>query len=238
MGRMTDLDQPFEPFKAAQAQAAAAGGNSASGTPDRPLFEVQLPSGAFIAVPTAEEAEHLGNKVAQYREQFNLDNVADLGEVDRCLSLELESHRYHTWLARRCDYDGKAIDENALQQRCKETSGELRQIKKTLGIDKVSRERQTGRGSAYERVTNVLDRARRFGLMRNAQSAKATELAMELISMMTARANCKSDKQKRMLRVTDEDIFEWIETIFTPEFMEIDAAYRREDQRMWILSAQ
>lgn len=234
MGCMSaSLDKPFEPFKAAQ---AAAGGNS--GTADKPLFEVELPSGAFISVPTEEEATHLGNKVAQYREQFNLDNVADLGEVDRCLTLELLSHRYQTWLARRCDYDAKTIDENALQQRCKEMSNELRQIKKTLGIDKVSRERQTGRGSAYQRVTDILDRARRFGLMRNAQSAKATELAMELISMMTARSNCKNDKQKRMLRVTDEDIFEWIETVFTPEFMEIDEAYRREDQRMWILQTQ
>lgn len=231
MGRMSgdDLSKPFELFKATPTDNGKAGED---------LFQVELPSGAFIAVPTEAEALHLGVKVQQYRDQYALDNVADLGEVDRCLTLELLSHRYQTWLARRTDYDGVKIDENALQQRCKEMSNELRQIKKTLGIDKVSRERQTGKGSAYQRVSDILDRARRFGLMRNEQSAKATELAMELISMMTARSNCKNDKQKRMLRVTDEDIFEWIENIFTPEFMAIDAAYRESDQRMWILSAQ
>lgn len=227
MGRMTNLDQPFEVFKATP--AASTGGPAE-------LFPVVLPSGALFEVPTQAEAEHLHTKVTQYHEQYALDNVADLGEVDRCLTLELLSHRYQTWLARRTDYDGKSIDENALQQRCKEISNELRQIKKTLGIDKVSRERQTGKGSAFQMVTEILDKARRFGLMRNAQSAKATELAMELISMMTARSNCKNDKQKRMLRVTDEDIFEWIETIFTPEFMAIDAAYREADQKMWILA--
>lgn len=231
MGRMSGLDQPFEPFKPAPSGQAADDSESS-------FFEVQLPSGVMYAVPTQAEAEHLERKVEQYRDQYALDNVADLGEVDRCLTLELLSHRYQMWLGRRSDYGGKTIDENALQQRCKEISNELRQIKKTLGIDKVSRERQTGKGSAHERVTSILERARRFGLMRNEQSAKATELAMELISMMTARKNCKTEKHKRLLRVTDEDIFEWIDTIFTPEFMAIDEAYRAGDQKMWIMQAQ
>lgn len=231
MGRMSDLNKPFEPFKASQAASVA---QATKG--DDKLYEVELPSGARIGVPTQGEADHLTLKVQQYKDQYALENVSDLGEVDRCLTLELQSHRIAVWLGARVDYDNKSVDENALTQRGKEISGEIRQIKKTLGIDKVSRDRQTGKGSTYERWNELLNRARRFGLMRNQQSAKSIELAMELKSLMTVRSNCRSDAHRRKLRCTDEDIFEWITEVFIPEFDAIDEYFREHDQSMWILS--
>lgn len=223
---MTDLDEPFEPFKTPASMTTASG---------QELFQVELPSGALIGVPTEEEAAHLTLTVERYQDQYALENVSDLAEVDRCLCLELQMHRNQVWLARRSDYDGKAVDENALQQRSKESSAEIRQIKKTLGIDKVARDRQTGRGSTHQYISDLLGRARRFGLMRNQQAAKSIELAMELISLVTVHRNA-NEKERRMLRCTEDDIIEWIETVFTPEFMAIDEYFREHDQSTYILS--
>lgn len=225
---VNDPDQPFDPWAVAAKESVAGDGQAET-------FVATLPSGAQIQVLTAEEAGYLNGVVAAYETQYALENVSDLSELDRCLGLELQSHRIALFLARGCDYNAKSVDDDKLRQRLKEISMEIRQVKKTLGIDKVNRDRQTGRGSAHERISNILARAHRFGLMRNQQAATAHELAMELISLMQRRRNAVTDKERRMLRVTDDDIFEWIETVFEPEFMAVDEAYRRDDQKMWIL---
>lgn len=223
-------NEPFDPFqqarKAEDEQATAEPGN---------YIAVELPSGATLSVPNHEEAEYLRRVVEGYRTDYALTNVADLGELDRCIGLELQMHRCQVWLARRTDYDGKKVEENSMMQRTRELSAEIRQVKKTLGVDRVARERQSGRGSVYEYVSHVLEKARRFGLMRNAQQARAIELAFKLISMRTAQKNCTTDKEIKMLGVSDADIMDWIDTQFTPAFFEIDEAYREGDQKMWIL---
>lgn len=231
------LDEPFDPFRTAtKAKAKIGSSGGTTTTMDREFFAVELPSGATLQVPTEEEAGYLERAVDRYRADYALTNVSDLGEVDRCIGLELQMHRIQVWLGRRVDYDNKPIDENAMMQRSQQLSSEIRQIKKTLGIDKVNRDRTHGRGSVNERMTNLLERARRFGLMRNEQQRRAIVLANQLESLMTQKRNAKTEKERRMLAVTDEDIFQWIETVFIPEFREIDEAYRAGDQKMWILA--
>jgi len=199
-------------------------------------YEVTLPSGATFDVLTADEAEQLTKKVEEYTSQYSLENVADLGDLDIVIQLELMVHRMTLWFSRRYDYDGKRVDENQLAQRAKEISGELRQRKKLLGIDKVARDRARGEGSVHERMTNLLARAERFGIHRNKQSAKAIELAMELISMRNTSRNCPDDKMRKRLAVTDQDIMSWVDTYFTKEFQQLDIDYRNSDQRTWIRS--
>lgn len=199
------------------------------------LHEVDLPSGAKLNVPTEEEAEYVRRMVEGYQTDYALTNISDIGEVDRCIGLELQMHRCQVWLARRSDYDGKHIEEDKMMQRTRELSAEIRQVKKTLGVDRVARERQSGKGSVYEYIHNLLERARRFGLMRNAQMARAIQLAFKLISLRTAQKNAVTEKEIKMLGVSDADIMEWIDTVFTPAFYEIDEAYREGDQKMWIL---
>lgn len=222
-------NEPFDPFKEARRaedeQAIEPGS----------YIDIELPSGATLSVPNHEEAEYLRRTVEGYRVDYQLSNVADLGELDRCIGLELQMHRCQVWLARRRDYDGKSVDENAMMQRTRELSAEIRQVKKTLGVDRVARERQSGRGSVYEYVAGILEKARRFGLMRNSQMARAIELAFKLISMRTAQKNAVTEKEIKMLGVSDADIMDWIDTQFTPAFLEIDTAYREGDQKMWIL---
>jgi hypothetical protein len=223
------FDQPFDPFRVAETEKSAP-------PPDGAFHEIDLPSGARLSVPTLEEAQYLQRMVDGYREDYQLTNVSDIGELDRCITLELQMHRCQVWLIRRTDYDNTKVDENAMMQRTRELSAEIRQVKKTLGVDRVARERQSGKGSVFEYITSILERARRFGLMRNAQMARAIELANKLISLRTAQKNCTTDKELKLLAVTDADIMEWIDQVFTPEFQAIDEAYREGDQKMWILA--
>lgn len=227
-----DINKPFDPYAVAEAGRATAAGTT---TTTLEGFEVELPSGARLTVPNEEEESYLRRLVDGYRQDYDLRNVADLSELDRCIGLELQMHRMQVWILRRRDYDNKAVDENALSQRSKEISGEIRQVKKTLGIDRVARDRQSGKGSVAEFINNLLLHAKEFGVMRNMQQARAIELAMQLISLIQARNNCTTDAEKRKLAVTDEDIFDWIETVFMPEFLVIDADFREGKQKMWIL---
>lgn len=232
---MTDLpDEPFNPFSLVERATAVV---PASSTHPGDRFEVVLPSGAILPVPTEEESTYLVEMVRRYAEDYEFSNASDVGELDRCLAFELQMHRAQVQLSMGIDYQGKKVDANALMQRSKEFSAEIRQMKKGLVMDKVARDRQSGKGSVFEYVREVLEHAREFAVMRNAQQARAIELANDLMALMTCRRNAVTEKERRMLRVHDEDIFEWIEEVFIPKFMEIDEDYRAGNQSMWILKA-
>jgi hypothetical protein len=209
------VEGEFDPFTAAAAEKA-----------NRPppttavLFDVALPSGATIKVRTQDEADQMRRRTEMYEEQFSLDNVADLAELDRCVLFELDLLRISAWLSLGHDYDDGKIDEDKLRQRLREASAELRQVKKGLMVDRVAREKTTGKGSVPERWAAICDQARQFGLHRNNQAAKAHELAMQLISLMDLRTRTTA-KEKRMLRCSDED------------FIELDTAFRSKVQKMW-----
>lgn len=226
------FDRPFRPFEALEDEDSEERFESMA---DADLLPVTLPSGAVIRVITDDEQLHLTAMVAAYRQQYDFSNVADLGEIDRCINFELLMHRYQSYLARGGTYKGGKVDENNLQQRITAMSTEMRQIKKGLGVDKVTRDRVSGKGSLAEYWDDLANKALRFGLHRDTQAAKAHELAMELIGMMDARRNCSNEKERRITRTTDADILDWVDTIFRDEFMAVDAHFRETVQRMWFL---
>lgn len=203
-------------------------------------LEVQLPSGARQPVLTPGEQAYVQERLARYEDSLALTNISDQQDLDRVLIFELLIARIGAWLGSGLDYDGNAVDERVLNTQLNEHSRELRQLKKNLGIDRVARERQSGAGSVHERWSNILARAKAFSVMRNEQAAKAVDLANELMSLVGTHDRA-TDREREELHVTSEDILDWVRTVFSVEFTEIDRVFRQdgpEAQKTWIRSLQ
>lgn len=191
------------------------------------------PSGVTVTVMTEGERELFEGAAAKYQEDNKLTNVTDLKDLDRILMMELLIYRWSFWVIREQDYFGAAVDLEKTQRSIVEVSKELRQVKKSLGIDKASRDRDKGESLAAF-IENVRERAKEFGYKRNEESVKAITLFKELDALITFHNNC-TEQERRENHCQLEDIFVWIQTVAIPEYDAIDEAFRSE-QKYWVKS--
>ncbi len=203
-----------------------------SGSEDKEdMVPVELPSGAKLLVHEQEE-EYFNKRAEKYLSQNEFQNIADFQDVDRLLVLELLCHRWSGWIFTQRDYWGEGVDENSLQKSLKEHSGEIRLLKKALGLDRETREKVRGEHSAENYVARLRQRAKAFGIMRNNQAAKAIELFQQLNALITLHDNC-DEKEKVEQGCQIDDIVRWIREKAIPEFESIDEEFRKE-QKTWI----
>lgn len=210
----------------------------AAGPPPTPVkHEAVLPSGAKIELLNQGEVDYVNERVQRYGEDNVFRQVSDQQDLDRMIAMEAMSNRWHTWLSMQQDYEGGRVDEMRLRRDWIETSRELRQLKKSLGIDKVSRDKQKGEGSVHHYIAQLGVRAKAMGLCRNEQAAKSIELAMQLIALVTFNRNAPTEDERKELGYTDRDILDWIWESFRPQMEAIDMKFRTEGpnaQAMWI----
>lgn len=198
----------------------------------RPVF---LPSGAPFSVHKNEE-EYFIDRVRKYQEDLAFSNVSDLQDLDRVLIGELLCWRWGQWIMAQKNYWAEAVDESALQKQIKETSHELRMVKGTLGMDKVSRDRASGQDSVAHYLEQLPIRAKAFGYMRNDQFNRALEIFNQLRSLVTFHDGCDED-ERRERHIQVDDILNWLREQAFPEYDEIDRKFRQEGndpQKGWI----
>lgn len=195
-------------------------------------ISVSLPSGANFWVLTDSEKEYVEERVKLYMTHNHFVNVSDLQDIDRMVTSELLVYRWALWMSKQVDYYNQPIDEKQLAQQVNAYSTELRQLKRSLGIDKVSRDRQRGDDSVVAYLDNLGTRAKEFGVMRDRQSSKSIELFQQLKSLLTFYDNA-DEIERRENGVTAEEIFDWIRNIAIREFDSIDDEFRKS-QKMWI----
>lgn len=195
-------------------------------------YIVYLPSGSPFPTMNDGEVDHLNRLITGYL-LMGFEHASDLSELDRLVQLELLSYRWNTWLGLGEDYKGRGLDPK-IEEKAKNASLEIRQIKAKLGIDKVARDRARGEGSVHQRITSILARARAYELYRCRQTERALELQNQLISLTQLHLNLAEhpDEQKQM-RVTADDIVQWIWETLKPEFDEIDEHFRTHEQHLW-----
>jgi hypothetical protein len=195
-------------------------------------IEVTAPSGAVLSVLTEKERDVFLDVSGRYLTDNIFTNITDLQDLDRILIMELMVVRWGTWLARERDYWGQEVDLEKIQKYLSDYSKEIRLVKKALGIDKGTRDRDKG-ASVADYIDQLRLRAKEFGVMRNNQAAKAIELFQELASLVTLHKNCIPE-ERRENNIEMEDLFEWIENIAIPEFNKIDAEFRETSQKYWV----
>jgi hypothetical protein len=195
------------------------------------MVPVELPSGAIFHVHDLE-AEYFKKRAEKYLSDNDFQNMSDFQDVDRLLILELLCMRWGMWVSMQRDYWGEGVDENALQKSLKEHSSEIRQLKKSLGLDRESREKVRGENSVDTYLARLRERALHFGYMRNKQSAASIELFMDLDALITLHDNC-DERERIELGVQTEDVLRWIRDTAIPRFRAIDEEFRKE-QTTWI----
>lgn len=203
---------------------------------ESPTTEVVAPTGAVFHVLNEEEAQYFDDVSARYLEDNHFSNITDLQDLDRIIHMELLCFRWNGWLSREMDYDGQAIDQEKTQKSVNEFSKEIRLIKKQLGIDKSSREKDKGESIA-KYIDDLRIRAKEFGVKRNEEAISAITLFKQLESLMVLNKNCTPEERResRDIKAEMEDIFDWIATVAIPEMNDIDAKFR-DNQKMWVRS--
>ena len=192
--------------------------------------DVATPSGAVIKVMNQSEADYYDQVHQRYLQDNKFKNVSDILELDRILVMELMCYRWGVWILAEEDYQGRKINPTEVQKSIETYSREIRGIKKDLGIDKSTRDRDKG-DSVAEYIQMLGIRAKEFGVTRNKQSARAIELLMEARSLITLYEN-STEAERKEFSAQLEDIIEWFKSKFD-EFTKIDEDLRK-NQSTWI----
>lgn len=195
------------------------------------LFQVTTPTGSEFYLQTEGEAAWYNRQRDQYLDHNRFTNISDLEDLSRLLTLETMVYRWSTWLTQGFDYLAGLINQSDLQKNIKEYSTEIRQVKTSLGIDRVTRERDKGE-SVGDYIATLLDRAKEFGVSRDAQYAKAVTYIWELISMVQTHDRC-DEAERRELDLTTDSIVDWFRTTVIPDWDAMDEAFRK-NQKIWI----
>lgn len=199
---------------------------------DIELYEVKTPSGNPLRLQTEDEARFYNDNKKKYLDEYKITNASDIQEVERILVMEIMVHRWSTWLTQGFDYDEGLVSAEELRRNIKDYSGELRQCKESLGIDRVTRNKDKGEDVATY-IDKLRQRAKEFGVMRNAQAAKAIQLFKEAETLIGTFERTDRDEQEH-LRLNKDEIFKWFCDVAIPEFNEIDKSFRENNQKYWV----
>src|SRR6185369_6600064 len=78
----------------------------------------------------------------------------------------------------------------------KDVDGQLKNVKSLLGIDKVTRDKESGRGSVSAYIDTLLTRAKQFGILRNNQVQEIMDIFAELEAKITFADNATEDERR------------------------------------------
>jgi len=190
------------------------------------------PAGGHFIVMTGGEEKLFNDLSSRYTSDNIFQNVSDLQDLERIIHMEVLHLRYSTWISTESDYYGDAIDAKQLASIIKDFSMELRQLKKAVGIDKPSRQRESGE-TLSDYIEQLKKRAGAYGVKRQNQLTVALTLFNELSAKITLHDNC-TEQERKDLSAKPEDILAWIRDTAIPEYEEIDAWFIEHQQKTWI----
>jgi hypothetical protein len=193
-------------------------------------IDVLTPSGAKVTVINQSEADYYDQVHKRYLADNKFKNVSDILELDRILVMELMCYRWGIWILAEEDYYGRKINPNEVQKSIENYSKEIRGIKKDLGIDKSTRDKDKG-DSVAEYIQMLGIRAKEFGITRNFQAAKSIEMLMEVRSLITLYENSSASERKEF-GASLENLIDWFKNRFD-EFENLDKDLRK-NQKTWI----
>lgn len=193
--------------------------------------EVEGTSGMRLSVMGQHEADWFNANKTRYLEEYRFENVADLQDLDRLLGIELLSYRHAAWLIRGTDYVGYPIDEKAIRDNKEKMDREIRLVKTHMGMGRKGR-MEGEQESPADFLSNLLRRAKEFGVHRDHQVAKAIDLMNEMKKLVGLYYRT-DEEEKAHLGVSAEQIMEWFRDVAIPEYDEIDDAFRK-NQAIWV----
>lgn len=193
-------------------------------------------SGEELHVMTEGEQRWYEQQRDQYLEQTSLEEASDLGDLDRLLLMELMVHRWSTWIAKGSDYDGYEVDPSKIQKQIGDYTANVTKLKGSMGLTKEARDKSANAGSVGQYLDNLLARAKKFGVHREEQAAKAVALLQELFSVVGAFDRSDEEERRKIGLESADDVLNWVREVAQPEFEALDREFIEGEQRVWIRS--
>jgi hypothetical protein len=193
---------------------------------------VDLPSGAQYFVLTENEAEYLRDRIRRYMTDNHFINVSDIQDIDRMITQELLIHRWTMWISKGRNYYDEDVNIKQHNDMVQDTSREVRQLKKALGLDKATRDRTRGDDSITAHWDNLLRRAREFGYTRNEQYVHVITSFNRIKAMLQFHDNSDSIERKENACEL-ADVVEVLRDEIRV-FDAIDEKFRHEVQALWV----
>jgi hypothetical protein len=191
-------------------------------------------SGEELTVLTPVEQRWFTNSRDMYLSQTKFTETTDLRDLDRLLSQELMVFRMTQWLSAGVDYHGFEADETLLRRNLREYSEQISRLKSSMNLNKAARDDAANSGDVSVYISELLARAKEFGIMREKQLTRALVLMNELAAILGAFDRSDKEERERLGFVDEKEIVEWIRTRMLPEFREIDEHFRTHEQKYWI----
>jgi hypothetical protein len=191
-------------------------------------------SGEELTVLTPVEQRWFTNSRDMYLSQTKFTETTDLRDLDRLLSQELQVFRMTQWLSAGVDYHGFEADETLLRRNLREYSEQISRLKSSMNLNKAARDDAANSGDVSVYISELLARAKEFGIMREKQLTRALVLMNELAAILGAFDRSDKEERERLGFVDEKEIVEWIRTRMLPEFREIDEHFRTHEQKYWI----
>ena len=193
---------------------------------------VELPSGSRYYVATKTEAEYVIGLARRYLDDNHFKNISDIQDIDRLITSELLIHRWNMWLSQGRNYYDEDINTKQFADMVQDASREVRQLKKSLGLDKPTRDRTHGDDSISALWDNLKRRAREFGYARNEQAIAAVTSFQRIKAIIQFHDNC-DDQERKENACELADVVEVVRSEVA-KFDEIDERFRHGQQAMWI----
>ena len=198
---------------------------------DLPKVQVTTPSGATVSLLTDLEKDYYERVSQRYQTDNKFVNMSDLQELDRILVMETMVFRWSQWVLEEKDYFGEPIDMIGTQRNIESYSKEIRGLKKDLGIDKGTREKDQG-DSLADYISKLGQRAKEFGVMRNKQAVAAITILKEVQAKLQLHLNM-DDVERAEFKWNEKEFIDWLIGKFD-EFDKIDAEFRATSQKYYI----
>lgn len=187
---------------------------------------VILPTGAIHNIHKTE-VDSFKERMERYKQHNDFVNESDIADFDRLLMLEQLVLRWSGWLSTGYNYRGDRVDDKTTHEQIKNLSSEVRNIKKSLTIDKESRDKQKASDDIASYIEKLKFRAKHFGYKRNEEFAAIMEIFMELRAKVGLYERC-DERDRREQKAELTDIYKWLVDECFPILDEIDRKFRTE----------
>jgi hypothetical protein len=220
-------------------------GNGHYGHAPPPNFEVDLPAGGRLQLNSVDEVDLWEESARRYRGDYQLTQQNDLLLLGAILSQQLAMFRAQqrmNGMAPELDANGlptgkyvrkelKISDMSAAQSTIVKASVEIRELEKTLGIDKKARE-AGGTHTVQNYVGTLKAAARQYGLHLSKRMQAYERVAMEARWKLRLMRN-GDPEDRNYHRLTPQAVCEWLEGELAM-LEQLDQEFAKEKHRVYI----
>lgn len=209
-----------------------------------PDYKVELPAGGFLPLQTADEVEFWQRSAEKYKEEYTLSKQNDLIALGQLLQQqvilyraqlamngmepELNAQGVPTGNHRRIELNAGEVA--SWQKTMTAASTEIRNLEKSLGIDKATREQ----GGAHT-VDSYVRTLKRAAHQRGVHIAKRTEEYERVINELRVRIRLLyfgDEEDRKYHNINPKSILDWLKDE-TDRLADVDQKFNREKGKLY-----